>query len=87
MSVRKPPCSPLDRSPGAQAGPVRVPELTKILRDDGWRLCAWFGGHRQYQHPVKRGTVTVSRTSGTSFTRGALQSVLKQAGVTRNASA
>jgi predicted RNA binding protein YcfA (HicA-like mRNA interferase family) len=58
-----------------------------MLREDGWRLSAWHGGHRQYQHPVKRGTVTVSRTSDASLPRGALNSVLKQAGVASDASA
>ncbi len=67
--------------------PERVPDLIKMLREDGWRLCRWHGGHRQYQHPVKRGTVTVSRSAETSLTRGALKSVLKQAGVVSDASA
>ena len=82
MNNRKPACSPPDRSRHSVAGPARVPELIRMLREDGWRLSAWHGGHRQYQHPVKRGTVTVSRSSETSVTRGALNSILKQAGAT-----
>ena len=66
---------------------MRLLELIRMLREDGWRLSAWHDGHRQYQHPVKRGTVTVSRTSDAGLTRGALHSVLKQAGVASDASA
>ena len=66
---------------------MRVPELIRMLREDGWRLSAWHGGHRQYQHPVKRGTVTVSRTLDAIVPRGVLHSVLKHAGVASDASA
>ncbi len=86
-SNHEPACSPPNRSPSAQAGRVRIPDLIKMLREDGWRLCAWHGGHRQYQHPVKRDTVTVSRTTDATLTRGALNSALKQAGVASDASA
>jgi predicted RNA binding protein YcfA (HicA-like mRNA interferase family) len=68
----------------AQTGQVRVRDLIKLLHDDGWRLARWRGSHRQYQHPVKRGTVTVSGNTGAEVTPGTLNSVLKQAGLKKD---
>jgi predicted RNA binding protein YcfA (HicA-like mRNA interferase family) len=65
----------------AQTGRVRVRDLIKILHEDDWRLARWRGSHRQYQHPVERGTVTVSGNTGSEVTPGTLISVLKQAGL------
>ncbi|MDP2323609.1 MAG: type II toxin-antitoxin system HicA family toxin [Gammaproteobacteria bacterium] len=63
---------------------MRVRDLIKILHEDGWRLARWRGSHRQYQHPVKRGTVTVSGSTGAEVPRGTLNSVLKQAGLKKD---
>jgi len=60
---------------------VRVRDLIKILHEDGWRLARWRGSHRQYQHPVNRGTVTVAGNMGSEVTPGALNRLLKQAGL------
>jgi predicted RNA binding protein YcfA (HicA-like mRNA interferase family) len=60
---------------------VRVRDLIRILHEDGWWLARWRGSHRQYPHPVKRGTVTVSGHTGADVTPGMLNSVLKQAGL------
>jgi predicted RNA binding protein YcfA (HicA-like mRNA interferase family) len=60
---------------------VRVRDLIKILHEDGWRLARWRSSHRQYQHPVNRGTVTVAGNLGSEVTPGALNSLLKQAGL------
>jgi len=63
---------------------VRVRDLSRLLRDDGWRLACWRGNHRQYQHPVKRGTVTVSGTTHAALPHGALASVLERAGIEKD---
>ncbi|MBA2534306.1 MAG: type II toxin-antitoxin system HicA family toxin [Rubrobacter sp.] len=39
------------------------------------------GSHRQFKHPTKPGTVTVSGKSGLDMPPGTLNSVLKQAGL------
>jgi predicted RNA binding protein YcfA (HicA-like mRNA interferase family) len=50
---------------------------------DGWQLKRTDGSHMQYQHPTKRGTVTIS--AGGKLNRdvptGTLNSVLRQAGL------
>jgi len=60
---------------------VKVRELIKVLEDDGWRLARSRGSHRQYRHPSKAGTVTVSGKPGADIPIGTLRSALKQAGL------
>lgn len=40
--------------------PVKVRDLIVRLEADGWFLVRTKGSHRQYHHPTKPGTVTVS---------------------------
>jgi len=60
---------------------VKVREVIKLLESDGWRLAWTSGSHRQFKHPTKPGTVTVSGKSGLDMPPGTLNSVLKQAGL------
>jgi predicted RNase H-like HicB family nuclease len=39
---------------------VKIREMIRRLEDDGWYLTRTRGSHRQYHHPRKPGTVTVS---------------------------
>jgi len=38
---------------------VKVSEILRILRLDGWTLVATRGSHRQFKHATKPGRVTV----------------------------
>jgi predicted RNA binding protein YcfA (HicA-like mRNA interferase family) len=60
---------------------VKVRDLIKSLEDDGWFLARTRGSHRQYHHPTKRGTVTVSGKPSSEIPPGTLRSALKQAGL------
>jgi predicted RNA binding protein YcfA (HicA-like mRNA interferase family) len=60
---------------------VKVRELIKIIRDDGWFLVRTKGSHRQFKHPSKKGLVTISGNAGDDIAPGTLNSVLKQAGL------
>lgn len=60
---------------------MKVRELIGLLERDGWRLARQVGGHRQYRHPDKPGTVTVAGNLGAEVKRGTLASVLRQAGL------
>ncbi|HTT11437.1 MAG TPA: type II toxin-antitoxin system HicA family toxin [Burkholderiaceae bacterium] len=40
--------------------PMKVKDPIALLEADGWLLVRTQGSHRQFHHPVKRGTVTVS---------------------------
>lgn len=50
-----------------------------MLEDDGWYLARTKGSHRQFKHPEKAGTVTVSGNLGVDMPIGTLKSVWWQA--------
>jgi predicted RNA binding protein YcfA (HicA-like mRNA interferase family)/predicted RNase H-like HicB family nuclease len=52
---------------------------------DGWVLVATRGGRRQYEHPSKRGRVTVPGKLSDDLAPGTLNSIRKQAGLRRKA--
>jgi predicted RNA binding protein YcfA (HicA-like mRNA interferase family) len=60
---------------------VKVRDLIALIEADGWVLVRTRGSHRQFQHAVKPGTVTIAGQPGTDVPPGALSSVLKQAGL------
>ncbi|HOV95435.1 MAG TPA: type II toxin-antitoxin system HicA family toxin [Thermomonas sp.] len=62
---------------------MNVGEVLRRLREDGWVLVAIRGSHRQYRHPDKPGRVTVAGKPSDDLAPGALNSILKQAGMKR----
>ena len=62
---------------------MKYRDLIKELEGDGWYLERTVGGHLQFRHPTKPGTVTVP--AGGKLSRdvppGTLNSVRKQAGL------
>ena len=52
-----------------------------MLHDDGWRLVATKGSHRQFKHDSKTGRVTVPGKPSDDLAPGTLNSILKQAGL------
>ncbi|MHB1122224.1 MAG: type II toxin-antitoxin system HicA family toxin [Ramlibacter sp.] len=61
--------------------PTKVKELIDLLEKDGWFEVRQRGSHRQYHHPTKPGTVTVSGKLSVEIPPGTLNSILKQAGL------
>ena len=61
--------------------PTKVKELLAMIESDGWFQVRQRGSHRQYHHPNKAGTVTVSGKPSVEVPPGTLSSVLKQAGL------
>jgi predicted RNA binding protein YcfA (HicA-like mRNA interferase family) len=61
-------------------GHMKVNELLKILRDNGWIKKDQKGSHLQLIHPEKTGKVTVPIHGG-DVPIGTLNSILKQAGL------
>lgn len=59
---------------------MKVRELIQLLERDGWRQVRQRKGHRQFQHPTKPGTVTVSGRLSLDIPPGTLRSALNQAG-------
>jgi len=60
---------------------MRVKELIALIEANGWLQVRQKGSHRQFHHLSKSGTVTVSGKPGVDVPPGALNSVLKQAGL------
>ncbi|MCX7893360.1 MAG: type II toxin-antitoxin system HicA family toxin [Burkholderiales bacterium] len=60
---------------------MKVGEVLRMLRDDGWFLVATRGSHRQFKHPLKSGRVTVAGQPSDDLAPGTLNSILKQAGL------
>ena len=60
--------------------PVKVKEILKRLKADGWYEVRQKGSHRQFKHPNKSGLVTVSfHKLSDEIAPGTLNSILKQA--------
>jgi predicted RNA binding protein YcfA (HicA-like mRNA interferase family) len=60
---------------------MKVAEVLRMLRDDGWLLVTTRGSHRQFKHPVKSGRVTVTGKPSDDIAAGTLNNILKQAGI------
>ncbi len=60
---------------------MKVRDMLRVLKDDGWVVVRTRGSHRQLKHAVKSGTVTVAGKSGVDIPPGTLKSILKQAGL------
>ena len=58
---------------------MKVRDVIKMVKNDGWHLVATKGSHRQYKHPAKPGRVTIAGHPGHDLAPGTLNSVLKQA--------
>lgn len=58
---------------------MKVKDLIKLIEADGWVQVRMRGNHRQYNHPTKSGTVTVSGKPNVDIPPGTLNSALQQA--------
>lgn len=62
---------------------MKVRDLIKQLERDGWKHVRTKGSHRQFQHSVKPGTITVAGKASVDIPPGTLRSILKGAGLER----
>ena len=58
---------------------MKVREVLRLLRDDGWSEVATRGSHMQFKHPTKPGRVTVAGHPNDDLAPGTLKSILDQA--------
>ena len=58
---------------------VKIRAVLRMLADDGWVLVATRGSHRQFEHPVKLGRVTVAGKDSDDLAPGTFNSILQQA--------
>ncbi len=60
---------------------MKVRDVIKQLRKDGWEQVRMKGSHRRFHHPEKPGTVTVSGKLSVDVPPGTLKNIQKQAGL------
>lgn len=60
---------------------MKVADVLRLLQQNGWRLVAIRGSHRQFKHPTQPGRVTVPGKPGDDLAPGTLNSILKQSGL------
>lgn len=60
---------------------MKVRDLLKLLKDDGWYLVTTEGSHRQFKHPTKPGRATVAGHPNEDVHPKTLKSILTQAGL------
>jgi predicted RNA binding protein YcfA (HicA-like mRNA interferase family) len=60
---------------------MKVRDVLKLLAADGWILTSQRGSHRQFEHPMKPGKVTVPGHPREEIAHGTLQSIRRQAGL------
>jgi predicted RNA binding protein YcfA (HicA-like mRNA interferase family) len=60
---------------------MKVKDIIKTLKDDGWYLVRTRGSHHQYKHSTKAGLVTVPGKPSDDLAPGTTNSILKQAGL------
>lgn len=60
---------------------MKVREIIKTIKNDGWILNRIKGSHRQFKHPNKKGTVTIAGHERDELHPKTESSILKQAGL------
>jgi predicted RNA binding protein YcfA (HicA-like mRNA interferase family) len=60
---------------------MKVREVLRLLKIDGWYFVMTEGSHRQFKHPTKPGRVTVAGHPSDDIHPKTLKSILTQAGL------
>ena len=60
---------------------TKAREAIRIVERDGWFFVRQRGSHRQFHHPVKKGTVTIPGPLSKQLSEGIWQNIQKQAGL------
>lgn len=60
---------------------MKVSEMLRVLKKDGWYLYREGRNHSMYRHNTKEGTVILPRHPSAELKKGTEQSILKQAGL------
>jgi len=58
---------------------MKVRDVVRIIRKDGWYIIKTKGSHRQFKHSTKPGRVTIAGHPNDDLAPGTLNSIWKQA--------
>jgi len=61
--------------------PVKVAEAIRLLQTAGWKQTGQSGSHRQFEHAVRPGKVTVPGKPSDTLPPGTWNSIQRQAGL------
>lgn len=64
--------------------PIKVREAIRRVQSDGWYLTSTRGSHRQFEHPVKPGKVTIAGHPSQDLPDKTWHTILQQAGLRRS---
>jgi predicted RNA binding protein YcfA (HicA-like mRNA interferase family) len=60
---------------------MKVRDVIRLIEQDGWYQVTQRGSHRQFEHALKPGKVTIAGHTGNDMAKGTYNSILKQAGL------
>jgi predicted RNA binding protein YcfA (HicA-like mRNA interferase family) len=60
---------------------MKVSEMLRAIKDDGWFHVAQRGSHRQFKHPIKPGRLSIAGKPSDELAKGTQMSIVKQAGL------
>lgn len=60
---------------------MKVRDVLRLIRRDGWVLKNQEGSHRQFVHPTKPGKVTIAGHESDEMPPKTQKSIMKQAGI------
>ena len=60
---------------------MMLPDVIRLIENDGWFRVRTRGSHRQYVHPRKPGVLTIRRHPADALSPGAVHSIHLQAEV------
>jgi predicted RNA binding protein YcfA (HicA-like mRNA interferase family) len=60
---------------------MKVSDILRMLREDGWFVVSTRGSHRQFKHATKPGRTTVAGKPSDDLASGTINSILKQSGL------
>jgi predicted RNA binding protein YcfA (HicA-like mRNA interferase family) len=60
---------------------MKVWELLRLLRDNGWSIVRQKGSHRQLRHPANLNVITIAGKERADLRPGTLNDILKKAGL------
>lgn len=56
---------------------MKVSEILKAIKDDGWIQMAQRGSHRQFKHPSKPGGVTIAGKPSDELAKSTQMSIMQ----------
>lgn len=60
---------------------MKAREVIRLLKRDGWYLDSQEGSHRHFEHPTKRGKITIAYKDGEEVPDYVVKRIRREAGL------